>query len=34
MKVAFGARNGTHFSIDIKEEIVLVSVDTAQTHFQ
>lgn len=34
MKAVFGARNGTHFSIDIKEEIILVSVDIAQTHFQ
>lgn len=34
MKVVFGARNGTHLSIDIKEEIILVSVDTAQAHFQ
>lgn len=34
MKVMFGARNGTHFSIDIKEEIILVSADTVQAHFQ
>lgn len=34
MKAVFGARNGTHFSIDIKEEIILVSVDTEQAHFQ
>lgn len=30
----FGPRNGTRFSIDIKEEIILVLADTAQAHFQ